>query len=173
MMHNPKQFLAIALMVVLIGGWMLTSAQVWASTRDSSESCIDVSLGRNVGIGACFLHNDIGFCVKNWTTDSTAVSACLLASSGGGRPWVFTKAEGKLVDTCYLDGYMLVGAGIPMGSNIDWQRFDLGAGIEWSFPDLTNLAFNVEAGISLVHYYYWGWHWRSETFVGVEVDYYF
>ena len=173
MIHNSKQLLTITLMLALIGGWMFASTQVSASTRDSSEPCVNASSGRSVGIGACFVHNDIGFCVKNWMTDATALNVCLLAASGGGRPWVFTKAEGKLVDTCYWDGYMMVGVGIPIGSNIDWQRFDLGVGIEWSFPALTKLAFTVEAGISLRHYSYWGWHWSSETFMGVGVDFYF
>ncbi len=178
MRTERKWLLIMGLMVVLLiqGGLMLRSTSAWASARTSTESCTDVSFGRSLGIGMCFVHNDLGFCVKNWTTDATAVSACLLAASGGGRPWVFTKAEGKLVDTCYWDGYMMVGAGIPMGSNIDQQRFDLGVGIEWSFPDLTKFAFSVEAGISLVHYYDWywgGWHWRSETFMGVGVDFYF
>ena len=88
---------------------------------------------------------------------------------------MLTKAEGKLVDTCYVDGYIMAGAEVPIGTNINWQRFDLGAGVEWSFPNLTNLAFSVEAGISLRHYYSWysdGWYWSSETFIGVGVDFY-
>ena len=154
---------------------MLGSTPAWASTRTSAESCTDVSLGRSLGIGMCFVHNDLGFCVKNWMTDATAVSACLLADSKGGRPRVLTKAEGKLVDTCYVDGYIMAGVEVPIGTNINWQRFDLGAGVEWSFPNLTNLAFSVEAGISLRHYYDWywgGWYWSSETFIGVGVDFY-
>ena len=153
---------------------MLGSIPVWASTRDSSEPCVNVSSGRGVGIGACFLHADIGFCIKNWTTDTTAMCACFLAPAGGGRPRVSAKAQNKLVDTCYLDGYLAVGAEIPVGNSVDWQRFDGSVGIEWSFPDISDFAFSVGAGISLVHYYSWrDWHWRSESFISVGIDFYF
>lgn len=173
-MHNPKQLLVIALMLVLIGSSMLTSTRAWAAARDSTESCVNVSLGRGVGIGACFVHNDIGFCVKNWTTNTTAMCACFLAPSGGGNPRVLAKAQRKLVDTCYLDGYMAIGAEIPIGSTINWQRFDGSVGIEWSFPDISEFAFSTEVGISLVHYRSWGkWYWRSESFVAAGVDFYF
>ena len=73
MRNNPKQLLVMGLAVVFIvqGGWMLGSTPVWASTRDSSEPCVNVSSGRGLGIGASFIHDDIGFCIKNWTTDTT------------------------------------------------------------------------------------------------------
>lgn len=65
------------------------------------------------------------------------------------------KAQNKLVDTCYLDGYLAVGAEIPVGNSVDWQRFDGSVGIEWSFPNISEFAFSTEAGISLMHYYSW------------------
>lgn len=178
MIHSSRQLLAIILMLALMSGWILVSTQVCASARDNSESCVNVSLGRNVGIGVYFVHDDIGFCIKNWTTNTTAMCSCFLAPSGGGNPRVLAKAQEKLVDTCYLDGYMAIGAEIPIASNINWQRFDGTVGIEWSFPDISDFASSVEAGISLVHYYHcdwWSceWLWRSESFIGIGLDFYF
>lgn len=145
-----------------------------ASARETAGQCVNVSAGRDVGIGVSFLHGDIGVCAKLWPTDRTAVSACLLAASGGGEPRTAAKVQETLIDTCYLDGYLALGAEIPVSHDISWQRFDVALGLELSLPDISEFAFCVEAGVSVGHYSaWWGWYWRSESYVAVEVDLYF
>jgi len=50
--------------------------------------------------------------------------------------------------------------------------------LELGLPDLPELTFTVEVGVSLIHYYhcgYWScsWDWRSQGFSGVGFQYYF
>jgi len=175
MNSKRKGLLAIGLAMILIaqGGWEIGSAVATAFAQERTEEWVNVSAGRGVGFGACYVHDAIGFCIKNWATDTTAMCACLLAPTGGGRPCVLAKAERKLVDTAYLDGYLAVGAEIPIGGDLDWQRFDGSVGMEWSFPDIPEFAFSTEVGISMLHYLHWGkWYWRSESFVGVGATFY-
>jgi hypothetical protein len=145
------------------------------------EQCINISAGRIIGIGGWFVHNETGFCAKYWTSETTGIEACFLAPlGGGGRLSFLAKAQNKLMDTCYIDGYLALGAEIPLGDEINWQRFDGSVGVEWSFPDLPQFAISLEIGLSVSHYCCgpsWApcqdWCWASGTFTAMGFHYYF
>jgi len=166
--------LSLAAAFVLQGGLSFGPMPVNASALENAGQCVNASAGRAVGIGLCTLHGDLGIGVKFWTTNAMAVGAYLLASSGGGAARAAGKAEEKVLDTCYLDGYLAVGAESPVSKDPSWQRYDVSVGVELTLPGLSNLALSVETGVSLKHYYsWWAWHWSSESFVAVELDLYF
>jgi len=140
-----------------------------------TEECVDFTPQRVSGVGGWLIHGDLGPSVRLWVSESSGLEACLLASTGGGRPWVLGKSLHRLIDTCCLDGYFALGAGVPVGGNLDWQLVDLSLGSELSLPDLPELTFMVEVGISLVHYLYcawWGceWRWCSQGFSGIGLQ---
>ena len=144
-----------------------------AGLGQAAEECVDYTSLRTSGVGGWLLHGDLGMSVRLWASEKSGLEFCFLAPSGGGRPWALGRSLHRLIDTCYLDGYFSLGAGIPVGGSIDWQLVDLSVGVELNLPDLPELTFMVEVGVSLVHYYYYGWHWRSQGISGVGFAYYF
>jgi hypothetical protein len=162
-------FVVIALSILLVA---VTSLLVLA--RSSDEECTNFSAGRSIGIGAVFMHDDIGFCGRNWVSDITALSVCFLAPSSGGNFRVAVQTEKKMLDSCYMDAYLALRIMIPATDNMTWQRLDGSVGTELSFFDVPEFALSVEMGVSIVHYYTstWGWRWRSESFAAVSLDFY-
>jgi len=162
--------------VFLVGVLVLSSI---AGVGQAAEECVDYTPQRVSGVGGWLLHGDLGLSMRLWAGESSGLEACLLASTGGGRPWVLGKSLHRLIDTCYLDGYFSLGVGIPVGGSIDWQLADLSLGLELSLPDLPELTFTGEVGVSLVHYLscaWWRgceWRWRSQGFSGIGFQYYF
>jgi len=159
---------------LLIGLLVLGSSALTQGT----EECVDYTPRRVSGVGGWLLHGDLGLSLRLWAGESSGLETCLLAPTGGGRPWVLGKSLYRLIDTCYLDGYFSLGAGIPVGGDLDWQLADVSLGLELGLPDLPELTFTVEVGVSLIHYYhcgYWScsWDWRSQGFSGVGFQYYF
>jgi len=71
---------------------------------------------------------------------------------GEDAPGCWGKSLHRLIDASYLDGYFALGAGIPVGGNLDWQLVDLSLGLELGLPDLPELTLMVGVGVSLVHY---------------------
>ena len=163
--------LAVVLLLVLV--------PVGALSQEREEGCTDFPAERITGIGGWFAHRDIGLSMRLWASEKSGLEACFLAPTGGGRLWVLAKSLHRLIDTCYLDGYLAIGGGIPVGGNIDWQLIDVSIGLEWGLPDLAELTFILEVGVSLVHYYhcdYWScsWRLRSEGSTGIRFfQYYF
>jgi hypothetical protein len=166
-------FISVIVVLVLV----LTLPAGAVGQEFPQEKCVNVSAERITGIGGWFVHDDIGFCVKYWSSETTGVEGCFLAPPGGGRLRFLAKAQTKLIDTCYVDGYLALGVEIPIGDEIDWQRFDGSGGVEWSFPDLPQFAISLEIGVSIKHYYYcwWDceWRWESERFTAIGFHYYF
>lgn len=136
--------LALVVATVVLG-----AALGWAA-----EKCVDFTPERTSGVGGWLLHGDLGMSVRLWASEKSGLEFCFLAPSGGGRPWVLGRSLHRLVDTCYLDGYFSLGGGIPVGGNIDWQLIDVSVGLELNLPDLPELTFLLEVGVSLVHYYH-------------------
>jgi hypothetical protein len=172
---NKKRFLVLGTVVlIMLGGWCFNTISVLAEAQGTEDSYINVSAGRKVGIGGCLFHGAFGFAVKVWSTETTALSACFLVPPTGGTPSFMVRALRKIIDTSYLDGYIALGGQVPITEHPNWQRIDGSVGIEWSFPDIPEFAFTMETGICMVHYYSYGaWRWRSETFMGMEIDFYF
>jgi len=82
---------------------------------------VDYTPLRISGVGGWLLHGDLGMSIRLWASEKRGVEFCFMAPSGGGRPWAPGRSLHRLIDTCYLDGYFSLGAGIPVGGSIDWQ----------------------------------------------------
>jgi len=162
---------AATVLLILAGCGLGTLAAAGFAQQYSDGA--NVSAGRGVGLGACCINTEVGFLVKNWVSDTEATCTSVVAPVNGGRPRLLAGVERKLVDTAYLDGFITVGAAIPIGGAIDWQRFDGSIGIEWSLPATPEFALSFEVGLSMRHYSSSdGWAWRAESFVGIGVAFY-
>ena len=161
--------IAISLVVAFI-----FSLLIWPVMATGQEECADVSAERIAGIGGWFVHNETGLSMRYWPSEASGIELDFLASPSGGRLRFLGKALSKVIDTCYIDGYMAGGVEIPIGDEINWQRFDGSGGLEWSFLDLPQLAISLEIGVSIRHYYSWGkWHWKSKSFTAMGLHYCF
>lgn len=166
-LHKWVCGLAVVLLLALI--------PMGALSQDHGEGCTDFTAERITGIGGWLAHGDIGLSMRIWSSETSGLEVCFFAPTGGGRLWVLAKLLHRLIDTCYLDGYLVIGGGIPVGGSIDWQLINVSIGLEWGLPDLPELTFILEAGMSLVHHYHWyyGWRWRSQVVSGIGFQYYF
>ena len=163
----------VGVLIALLAWWSPGAAL-------GSEECVDLTPERVSGIGGWLVHGDMGLSIRLWASETSGLEVCILAPTGRGRPWVLGKSLQRLLDTCYLDGYVALGAGVPVGGSIDWQRIDLSLGLELGLPDVAEITLLLEVGLSLVHYYrcYWWWdgcewRWQSERFSGIGFQYYF
>jgi len=145
------------------------------------EACVDFTPERVAGLGLWQVLGDMGLSARYWTGRS-GLEVILLAPSGGGRLWALGKALQRIRDTCYLDWYFAVSVGIPIGGSLDWQRFNFTLGLEFSLPNIREVTFIVEVGISILHYFYcdctWypctcGWYWSAQGFPAFGIIYYF
>lgn len=163
---------AATVLLILAGcGLGLLAATGFAQQYSDQEA--NVSAGRGVGLGACCINTEVGFLIKNWVSDTEATRTSVVAPVGGGSPRLLMGVERKLVDTAHLDGFITVGAAIPISAVIDWQRFDGSIGIEWSLPATPEFALSFEVGLSMGHYLSSGsWSWRADSFVGIGVAFY-
>jgi len=138
------------------------------------EECVNVSAGRTMGVGVWLIRNEMGLSVRYWTTDIDGTEVDFLAPARGGRLDFLIKGLRKVIDTCFIDGYMALGLEIPIGDSLDWQRLDMSVGAEWSFPPLPQIAISLEVGLSVRHYHWYSnWYWKSETFTAMGFHYYF
>jgi hypothetical protein len=172
---NWKRTLVLgsAMLIILSGSW-LNGGSLLAEAQVTGDDYVNLSAGRDTGISGCLIDDDFGFGFKFWSTKTTALSPCFLVPTSGGTPRFMIRALRSFIDTSYLDMYIAVGGKVPITSNPNWQRINGSVGIELCLPDMSELAFSIETGISIVHYYsYWAWHWGSDTFVGIEIDFYF
>ncbi len=94
--------------------------------------------------------------MRFWTSELSGLEINFLAPTRGGRPWFLGRGLYRLVDTCFIDGYMGIGAAIPLGTDLNWQRANLSLGLEWNLPEIEELVFILEVGIFLTHYRHWG-----------------
>lgn len=143
MTNSAKLSLTIILILFLLS--------LSASGAAAQEECINVSMGRVIGIGAWLAHGGTGFTIRYWANGTRGLEMDLLAPPREGRLRFLVKGLNKIIDTCFIDGYIAIGAEIPIGDHIDWQRFDLSGGAEWSFPTIPQLAISLEMGVSVAH----------------------
>jgi len=135
-------------LVFLIG--VLVLALV-AGLGQAAEECVDYTPLRTSGVGGWLLHGDLGMSVRLWASEKSGVEFCFLAPSGGGRPWALGRLLHRLIDTCYLDGYFSLGAGIPVGGSIDWQVVDLSVGVKLNLPEIPEFTFGRGAPLERNH----------------------
>ena len=86
------------------------------------DECVDPTLERVAGFGV-FFHNSIGLSVRFWTSEASGLEVSFPASTAGGSPWAFGRVLYRLMDTCFVDGYMGMGLAIPLGTDLNWQSF--------------------------------------------------
>jgi len=154
---------------------LLTVMTFTAAQEVPQEACCPSREG-SLGIGAWFHHERICASLRHWPGEDRALELDFCAPPEGGRLSFFIKGVSKLSDGCILDLYMAGGLGIPVGGAIDWQRLEGSAGLEWCFPELSQISISVEVGISLLHYYddwYERWYWESGSFIDGGVHFYF
>jgi len=171
----------IAISAIVVPILLLTWPAVAVGQEVPQEECVNVSAERIAGIGGWFVHNETGLSMRYWSSEAAGIELDFLASPSGGRLRFLGKALNKVIDTCYIDGYMAGGVEIPIGGTIDWQRLDISGGVGWSLPPISQLAVSLEIGLSVNHYYHcwWNWHkhcgwdWSSETFTAMGFHYYF
>ena len=119
---NKKRFLVLGTTVlIMLGGWCFNTVFVLAEAQGAENTYINVSAGRKVGIGGCWIHGAFGFAVKFWSTETTALSASFLVPPTGGTPSFMVRALRKIIDTSYLDGYIAIGGQVPIKEHPNWQ----------------------------------------------------
>lgn len=158
------KFILIALAVPLI----LLFLQVGIAAQEEVE-CNNASAERTIGLGALFIHDEMGLSIRYWVSDIDGSEIAILAPSGGGRLSFLARGLRRVIDTCYIDGVIDMGLEIPIGDSINWQRFYVSGEVEWSFPGFPQLAITLELVVSALHEY---GDWYSEAFTALDLHLY-
>jgi len=157
--------------LVLIGfALLLVLLPLVGMTAQGQEriECANASAGRIAGIGALFVHDEVGLSIRYWVSDIDGSEMALLAPSGGERLCFLAKGLRRVIDTCYIDGIIDMGLEIPVGDSINWQRFYVSGEVEWSFPGFPQLAITLGLEISALHWYS-SWYSEALTVLGLHL----
>jgi|GEM_PF-4539072 len=148
---------------VICIAWFLSIAPVSLS----QEECCPVRY-QNVSLGGWVFQDDayIGFSYR--VTDASNITVFL----GPATPVVlYSRLDYLLKRTCLFEVRLTGLGGIPISSNMDWQKFGFGVNLEFCIPDFPQLSFDITSGFYFHHYSWCGWleecfwNWKSGFFL--------
>lgn len=131
-----------------------------------------------VGFIWCF-PNEVYLSGRFWLNEAMAVELDVLEPIFRGATAFRVKllyVPDMFANLCSFRPYVGIGLSLPIGT-LNWQRFDLWGGVEWCWPSNPEIAINVEATLSLLHYYHCtlsgcGWKWAQQGFMNLGGHYY-
>jgi len=133
----------------------------------SQEECCPVR-NHSLSLGGWVFHDDAYIGLSYGVTEATNITVFL----GPAMPLVlYGRLDYLLKRSCFFEVRAIGLGGIPLSSNINWQKFGFGVSLELCIPQLEQLSFDLAGGFYFYHYSWCGWSeecfwdWKSGFFL--------